>query len=159
MPLHIVLTDDDKDDCLLFIEALQELNLSVELETLHDGEQLMQWLGRKKNKLPDIIFLDLNMPRKNGFECLTEIKSNEKLKSVIVIIISTSYEEDILNLLYKNGAQYYLVKPSDFSELKALISKVLALTMERNSFRPPRDQFVLKNDPRLIPTEIKRRYG
>lgn len=78
--LNILLADDDSDDCLFFKEALRELLLSTNLTTVHDGEQLMQLLTNETNVLPHVLFLDLNMPRKNGFECLTEIKLSKKLK-------------------------------------------------------------------------------
>ena len=74
--LNILLADDDLDDCLFFKEALEGMPVNTHLTAVHDGEQLMQLLANEKIKLPDILFLDLNMPRKNGFECLTEIKQN-----------------------------------------------------------------------------------
>lgn len=82
--LSIILADDDIDDCLFFTEALEELKINIQLKIVHDGEELMRQLALKNNKY-DVLFLDLNMPRKNGFECLQEIKSNEKLISLPVI--------------------------------------------------------------------------
>ena len=78
--LQILLADDDKDDRFLFREALSELPLFTNLETVHDGEQLMNYLNEHSDSLPHVLFLDLNMPRINGFECLSEIKHDEKLK-------------------------------------------------------------------------------
>ncbi|MEO7531116.1 MAG: response regulator, partial [Sediminibacterium sp.] len=104
LAIQLLLADDDKDDCDLFKDALDELPVSAQLETVHDGEQLMQLLVSKKDQLPQLIFLDLNMPRKNGFECLSEIKHNESLKHLPVIVFSTSFDIDIVNLLYANGA-------------------------------------------------------
>ena len=79
--LYILLADDDEDDCAFFKEALDELLLSVSLVTVNDGVQLMDFLSDNPLKrLPDILFLDLNMPRKSGFECLAEIKEIDKLK-------------------------------------------------------------------------------
>src|SRR5690242_15966137 len=125
---HILLADDDKEDSLLFQEILDELPLSTHLTTVFNGEQLMQLLSDTKEQLPDVLFLDLNMPRKNGFDCLTEIKSSEKLKLLSVIIFSTSYDPEIVNLLYKNGAQYYIRKPNSFGQLKKVIHQALTLT-------------------------------
>ena len=73
--MFILLADDDTDDCIFFKEALDELLLPTKLMTVHDGEQLMHLLANESTELPDVLFLDLNMPRKNGFECLEEIKS------------------------------------------------------------------------------------
>lgn len=129
--IHILLADDDKDDCFLFREALSELPVHTELTTVHDGEQLMNYLMENKHELPDVLFLDLNMPRKNGFECLTEIKHHDSLGSLPVIMFSTSYprdmgyEQDIIKVLYNIGAQDYIRKPEDFTKLKEVIHKML----------------------------------
>jgi CheY-like chemotaxis protein len=85
-PLNILLADDDLDDCIFFKEAVGELMLSANLKVVHDGEQLMQLLISETSELPDVLFLDLNMPRKNGFECLTEIKLDPRLKQLPIII-------------------------------------------------------------------------
>ena len=147
--IQILLADDDKDDCLLFKDALDELPISVELKTVYSGEQLMK-LFNKNEELPDILFLDLNMPRKNGFQCLTEIKENEKFKELPVIIFSTSFDRDIVNLLYKNGAHYCIRKPNQFSQLKKLLHRAIILTQEAlpidttgNLIQPPRENFVI----------------
>jgi CheY-like chemotaxis protein len=130
--IQILLADDDKDDCFLFREALSELPLETNLETVHDGEQLMTYLNEHVEELPHVLFLDLNMPRKNGFECLSEIKFNDKLKHLPVIMFSTSYprdmhyEQDIMKLLYKIGAQDYIRKPENFNLLKQVIESSLS---------------------------------
>lgn len=88
-PLNILLADDDTDDCTFFKEALKEFPLPTHLIAVHDGEQLMKLLTNQTNELPHVLFLNLNMPRKNGFECLREIKFNKKLKQLPVIVFST----------------------------------------------------------------------
>jgi CheY-like chemotaxis protein len=146
---HILLADDDKDDGILFQEILDEIPLSTQLTTVYNGEQLMKLLNEKE-PLPDILFLDLNMPRKNGLECLKEIRLTEKLKGLPVIIFSTSYESEIVNRLYKNGAQYYIRKPTDFTQFKKVIYQALILTAQTvilESPPPPRGKnlFYLNN--------------
>jgi CheY-like chemotaxis protein len=142
-PRHILLADDDKDDNLLFQDVLEELLLATRLVTVHNGELLMKLLNDEKEPLPDILFLDLNMPRKNGFECLSEIKRTEKLKRLPVIIFSTSYEPEIVNRLYKSGAQYYIRKPNYFNQFKEVIYQALTLTGRADISQPPREKFVL----------------
>jgi CheY-like chemotaxis protein len=141
--LNILLCDDDSDDCYFFNEALDNLFLPTNLTTVHDGEQLMQLLTNETNELPHVLFLDLNMPRKNGFECLTEIKHNNELKQLPVIIFSTSFDQEVVNLLYKNGAQYFIRKPSEFPQLQKVILQALTLISKENISQPPRDNFVL----------------
>ncbi|MFL5752327.1 MAG: response regulator [Bacteroidia bacterium] len=137
--IRILLADDDKDDRFLFREALSELPVSTQLTTVHDGEELMTFLVENATRLPDILFLDLNMPRKNGFECLTEIKQNDELKELPVIMFSTSYprdmhyEQDIIKLLYKIGAHDYIRKPDDFNQLKQVIFHALTVTREKDA--------------------------
>src|SRR5580704_5402709 len=94
-PLNILLADDDIDDCIFFEEALEECPLSTHFTCVPDGEQLMQLLTNETNGLPHVLFLDLNMPRKNGFECLSELKVDKKLKQLPVIIFSTSFEQAV----------------------------------------------------------------
>lgn len=142
---NILLADDDKDDCLLFKEVLEELHLKTSLTSVHDGEQLMRLLTKKSSDNFDVLFLDLNMPRKNGFECLAEIKRIGNLKSLPVIIISTSYDPMVTDLLYRNGAQHYICKPADFSELRTIIQEALLLVSEHNNVQPPREKFQLRS--------------
>lgn len=140
---HILLADDDKDDSMLFQDILDELPLSTHLTTVFNGEQLMQLLNETKEQLPDVLFLDLNMPRKNGFDCLSEIKCSEKLKLLSVIIFSTSYEPEVVSLLYKNGALYYIRKPNSYTQLKKLINHALILTAKTHIEYPLRENFLL----------------
>jgi CheY-like chemotaxis protein len=150
-PLNILLADDDTDDCIFFKEAVEELLLSTHLTAVNDGEQLMQLLTNETNELPDVLFLDLNMPRKNGFECLSEIKGNQKLYQLPVIIFSTSFEQEVVNLLYKNGAQYFIRKPSEFSQFKKIIHQTfITLIVPQNISQPARENFVLTVQNSLI---------
>lgn len=144
--IRILLADDDLDDCLLFKEALEQLPLSFHLVSVHNGEQLMQLLHQEKDQLPDMLFLDLNMPRKNGFKCLSEIKENEKLKQLPVIIYSTSFDQEVVNLLYKNGAQHYIRKPNDFLEIKRVIYQAIAITAKSNILQPTKEEFVISQE-------------
>jgi len=139
----VLLADDDKDDCFLFKEALEELPLATHLTIVHDGDQLMKLLTGETSRFPHVLFLDLNMPRKNGFECLVEIKRNKKLNRLFVITYSTSSEQSILNLLYKNGSQYYIRKPAEFTQLKEVIHQALINIAQRNYEQPAREEFVL----------------
>lgn len=142
---NLLLADDDEDDCAFFKEALEELLLPVSLVTVNDGVQLMDFLADKSAaNLPDILFLDLNMPRKNGFECLTEIKKIDRLQKLPVIIFSTSLDMNIVDTVYEKGALYYIRKPGDFSKLKKVIGNALAITAENNFKQPVKEHFILQ---------------
>lgn len=140
--LNILLADDDKDDCFFFQDALDELKLPVQLTTVNDGEQLLQHLRKVMTNLPHVLFLDFNMPRKNGYECLTEIKKHAIFRTLPVIILSTSYDERIGDRLYQSGAYYYICKPADFNELKKTILRALTL-VEQGIMPISRQDFLL----------------
>jgi CheY-like chemotaxis protein len=145
---NLFLVDDDKDDCLFFKEALEELPVMADLTTVHNGEQILQLLAERTVEPPPlhVLFLDLNMPRKNGFEVLSELKLDEKLKKLPVIIFSTSFNQDEINLLYKGGAHYYIRKPSEFAQLKKVIYQALMLATDENMTQPVKENFVIKGD-------------
>ena len=143
-PLNILLADDDTDDCIFFKEAVEELPVVTTLTIVNEGEQLMQLLTNEANELPHVLFLDLNMPRKNGFECLSEIKGNKKLSQLPVIMYSTSFEQEVVNQLFKNGAQYFIRKPSEFSQFKKIIQQALTMIAKEKISVPKMENFVLK---------------
>ena len=139
---NILLAEDDEDDCLFFKEALEELPIHFQLFIVHNGNQLMQWL-KNTEEVPDVLFLDLNMPQKNGFECLDEIKRIKTLEQLPVIIFSTSLDKEIAILLHKNGAHYYIRKPSEFSQLKSVIHNALLMIGKSNSEKPTIEKFII----------------
>jgi CheY-like chemotaxis protein len=137
--LNILLADDDKDDRFFFAKALQEMSIAIDINTVNDGEQLMAYLDKHSENIPDILFLDLNMPLKNGFECLSELKGSVKFKAIYVIMFSTSYprdvnyENDMINRLYKIGAQDYIRKPNNFVQLKGAIDFAITKAIQIKS--------------------------
>ena len=142
--LNILHAEDDKDDCIFFKEALDELGLPTRHTVVHDGEQLMRYLTDEKIEFPHVLFLDLNMPRKNGVECLAEIKFNQELKQLTIIIFSTSYDQEVVNHLYNCGAHYYIRKPSSFSQFKKIVQQTfITLIAQENLSQPSLDNFVL----------------
>lgn len=135
--IKVLLADDDTDDRAFFEKALLEIPLSTQLTSVKDGEELMNYLNANTDHLPDILFLDLSMPRKTGFECLSEIKENIKLKDLSVLVFTTSFgrgidfEQSLINTLSKIGAQEYIRKPGDFEKLKQIIHKTLLIALEK----------------------------
>jgi CheY-like chemotaxis protein len=129
--LRVLLADDDADDCLFFKNALEELSLSTTLTTVHNGEDLLNYLTEHAEQLPHVVFLDINMPRKTGPECLAEIRANPKFKKLPVVMFSTSNSWDVINKLFKSGADVYIHKPSDFAQLKQVIHHALPLAAEK----------------------------
>lgn len=127
----IYLAEDDDDDSILFQEALSELNPDVAVKVSEDGQQLLNNLYKMESGTPEIIFLDINMPCKNGFECLKEIRSCSCFDAVKVIMFSTSSSTLHIELSYRLGADLYAVKPGPYQELKELLQDVLAADWKR----------------------------
>ena len=142
--ISLLLADDDPDDCLFFEEALDELPFSVQLTCVNNGEELMLFLAQENQVLPTILFLDLNMPRKNGLECLIEIKRNDKLKALPIIIYSTSLDTKTAEIMYDLGAHHYIRKPSEFSKLKDVIGTAIQLTVQSSCTQPDKDNFIIQ---------------
>ncbi|MBA2611400.1 MAG: response regulator [Bacteroidetes bacterium] len=140
---NIFLADDDDDDCAIFEDALNELNSEVKLTVTNDGVELLDTLNKTVPPPPYIIFLDLNMPRKNGFESLQEIREIKKLKDIPVVILSTSSNVEIIDRTFHLGANYYICKPTSYPLLTKMIAKVLALKPEQLTGQPQRRDFVL----------------
>ncbi len=120
----ILLVDDDKDDQVFFLDALTELNPEIDCGIANNGLEAMDHLNRIPPP-PSIIFLDLNMPYMNGFECLSAIKLDQKYKDIPVVIITTSNSALDREKSIEMGANTFMTKPSDFFKLKENIRKVL----------------------------------
>jgi len=140
VPKHILLADDDDDDRLLFTDVLSEFSKESKLTFAHNGEHLMSIL--RSGSVPDVLFLDLNMPLKNGIECLDEIRNDEKLKGLPVVIFSTSSHPGTINQMYDIGAHLYIRKPNDFNNLRKVIRQVLGRDGV-HPVKPPKTEFVL----------------
>ncbi|GGD83348.1 response regulator [Planktosalinus lacus] len=149
--IHILLADDDLTDCLLFQEALEELPVTATLTIVHNGDQVTKLLTKKGNKLPDVLFLDINMPRKNGFATLGEIKRTKKLEELPVIIFSTSNELEAVKRVYSDAAHYYICKPANFLQLKKVIYEALSLLTKQKKSMPLKENFMITGNSILIP--------
>lgn len=111
----ILLVDDDMVDVMTVKRALKQIRVNNRLEVKGDGEEALDYL-RSTSELPGVILLDLNMPRMNGKEFLTEIKSDEQLKSVPVIVLSTSGENRDIRECFASSIVAYIVKPVDYQD-------------------------------------------
>ncbi len=141
-PKSIFLADDDPDDRMLFEEALKEVDQHSELTMAHDGEHLMDILESKVPPTPNVIFLDLNMPKKNGLECLKEIKQTERFKDIPVVVFSTSCQQNAINQMYEHGASYYICKPDSFQKLKKSLNQLFSLDWHTVK-KPSMQEFVI----------------
>ena len=141
--LNVLLADDDEDDRWLFEQALSDLKIKTNLLLFKNGKELMEHLQNSEN-MPHIIFLDLNMPIKNGMECLTEMRKVDKLKEIPVAIYSTSSSEKDIENTFVNGANVYINKPNNFLALKKVVDKVLQLNWQYHTSNLSRENFLFR---------------
>jgi CheY-like chemotaxis protein len=140
---HIILADDDEDDRLFFTDAFEELKMATKVTTFKDGVYLMDYLNDTTNPLPHILFLDLNMPRKSGMECLQEIKENNRYDNIVIAIYSTSSSDQDIENTFVQGANIYIKKPSDFKMLKKMLSNVVSTNWQYHTSGLNKDNFLL----------------
>ena len=122
---YILIVDDDEDDRELFCDALREVDPSIVCIHAQDGQQALLGLRLKEFPIPHIIFIDLNMPRLNGFQCLKELKKDRSLQNIPVAIYTTSKIKEHKEECERLGASHFITKPTRFTELCSVISEVL----------------------------------
>ena len=139
--LNIVLVDDDADELYLFNEALEHSGLHFNLTNALNGNQLNEYLLNSLS--PDLIFLDINMPYKDGLESLKDIRNNPVFNNLRIVIYSTSKIHDMVKACYNAGADLFVVKPEDFDGMVKVVHKVCTKDWE-NFIRPAmNDGFVI----------------
>jgi CheY-like chemotaxis protein len=126
-PKIVVLAEDDEEDADIFKDAIADLNMNIQLFVVENGVLLMDLLKQIKT-LPDFVFIDLNMPLKNGLQCLKEIKNSEQLKLLNTIILSTSSNEMQKEEMYAHGANLFLTKASTYKEFKSNLFNCFHIT-------------------------------
>lgn len=133
-PITVFLVDDDVDDREMFAEAVADLDIQVHLICAEDGLALFSKLMELNAVLPDLIFLDLNMPNMNGKECLDKIRKSEQFQHIPVVIYSTSSSVNDVEDTFSKGANLYVRKPFSYQELKTITKSVLTIDW---SMHPP----------------------
>jgi chemotaxis family two-component system response regulator Rcp1 len=126
--INVLLAEDSAADAALVMEAFKDSSKHIHVVRVNDGEQVMDYLwgrdGFSGGKVPDLVLLDLSMPRKNGFQVLGEIRSDPKLNAIPVVILTNSNLETDVRQAYEGSANYYLVKPPGVEDFFAAIRKV-----------------------------------
>jgi CheY-like chemotaxis protein len=122
--LHFLLTDDDEDDRFLFQEALQSVDPSIQCQTAKNGREALIFLKETNRKLPDVIFLDINMPEVNGWEFLNKVKKSSTLSSIPITIYSTSSQKVDIEKAKELGAFGFCTKPDVMDELKQILKYI-----------------------------------
>ena len=136
----VVIAEDDNDDFELFNGAIQELSLSVEITRAENGEILMRLLDVN---IPDILFLDLFLPRKDGKICLREIRANKKYDYLPVIIFSSFADPHSIEFTFREGANAFVIKPDSFSQLRDILKQIFSIEWKKSMYYPALPDFVI----------------
>jgi CheY-like chemotaxis protein len=127
-PVHILLIEDNPGDVRLVVESLKDSRIRNRMSVVEDGDAAMAFLRQQGpfmySPRPDLILLDLNLPRKNGFEVLAEIKADLELKRIPVVVISSSSGEQDVLAAYNNSANCYVTKPVDLKQFTNMVKSV-----------------------------------
>ncbi|WP_417860134.1 response regulator [Winogradskyella sediminis] len=142
--INLALADDDEDDRLFFTEAFEELKVKSKVLLFKDGIELMDYLDDSNNAIPNLLFLDLNMPKKSGLECLKEIKASQRFNDMAIAIYSTSASEEDIENTFVIGANVYIKKPNDFEKLKKVLSEVVTTNWQYHTSGLNKENFLLR---------------
>jgi len=127
-PIEILLVEDNPGDVRLTQEAFREAKVNNELHRVEDGVEAIKFLRREDQyenaRRPDLILLDLNLPKKDGREVLSEIKSDKDLKAIPVVILTTSKAEEDIEKMYNGHANCYISKPVDIDKFVTVVKSI-----------------------------------
>jgi CheY-like chemotaxis protein len=141
---HVLFVDDDQDESYLFQEALDHLSIKIKVTHAYDGNDLMAQLN--VGFLPDIVFLDLNMPYKDGAEALVEIRGDSRFDKLPLVIYSTANNLGYIETCYEKGASLFVIKPTSFKGIMEVVADVLARDWKAG-VRVARQNFVISATP------------
>lgn len=140
---NIFLADDDPDDRALFQQAIDGFSTNHNLTFFHNGKELLDYFSNPDVELPDILFLDLNMPYFTGTECLIEIRKNERMRHLPIAIYSTSSSEKDQEDTFVNGANVYIKKPDSFDKLQKVLHEVITVNWQFQTSSLNKDMFFI----------------
>jgi DNA-binding response OmpR family regulator len=124
--MKILLIEDDLDDIELLQEALSSRAVNYEMETIYDGSEAIKYI-RNCKVCPDIIVLDFNLPKVHGREIILELKSVASFKNIPLLILTTSSSKEDMEYAYQNGADKYMIKPTDMAQINEMAQTVIEL--------------------------------
>lgn len=126
--MHILLVEDNEGDILLTTDALEDANMGTKLTVVKDGKEAIEFFqspgSHKAGALPDLVLLDVNLPKKNGHEVLKYIKAEKELRHIPVIMLTTSSSQKDINQAYENYANSYITKPMDADEFLSVVTAI-----------------------------------
>ena len=141
-PTSVLIAEDDDDDYFIFSVALAESSPKVSLTRAENGQALLDKLERET---PDILFLDLHMPKIDGQLCLKAIRANKKFESLPVVVYTSFKDPETIEYCYRERSNLYVMKPDSFADLKTALERILAVDWKDTTFFPSRTEFVYRS--------------
>lgn len=142
VPIRVFVADDDQDDCVVLTDALAEATIQTDLTCFSNGVLLMEGLKSGIN-FPHVLLLDLNMPLKDGMDCLNEIRADRALDKIVIIIYSTSAQPEAVESAFRAGANLFIKKPDSFTKLKIVMDRMLDLYLNSKLYQVQRSNFLM----------------
>jgi DNA-binding response OmpR family regulator len=144
---NVLIAEDDHEDFEILCDAIKELPFEVEINRAENGDVLIQVLN---TKIPDLLFLDIVMPCKDGRQCLKEIRADKKFDLLPIVMYSSHRHSSTVEFCFREGANLYTIKPTAFEELKMILVKIFSIEWKKSLYYPPLPSFVINNDQRLF---------
>jgi DNA-binding response OmpR family regulator len=139
-PTNVLIAEDDDDDFYIFSVALSETSFTVIMKRAEDGEILMKLLNEE---IPDILFLDLLMPCKDGKQCLLEIRSDRRYDNLPIVVYSALEDLESVEYSYRQGSNLFTIKPNSIEELKEALNRILSIDWKKTMYFPPKSEFII----------------
>ncbi|MDH7460203.1 response regulator [Chitinophagaceae bacterium 26-R-25] len=140
---NVLIAEDDDDDYLIFSLAIEELSFRVILSRAENGDVLMKMLNENN---PDLLFLDILMPCRDGRQCIKEIRADSKFDSLPIIVYSSLKDMETIEFCYRAGSNLYAVKPSSLKDVKQALERIFSVDWKKMLYYPPLSQFVIRGE-------------
>jgi CheY-like chemotaxis protein len=144
IPVNVLLADNDAADRRVLKNAFEDLQMKTIVHTVNDGAQLMNYLGKKDVALPTLVLTGLNLPSKNGLECVKEIRSNNALDDISIAVYAASEHDYDIKEAFLRGANVYIKKPADFKSLKQALQRMLLAVVNNELSASDKSNFMMR---------------
>ncbi|WP_415325790.1 response regulator [Chryseobacterium sp. MMS23-Vi53] len=142
--LNVILVDNDEGNQIFFKNIFKDLKIGIKVQVFCNGENLMEYLKSEEAIVPEILFIDFDIPKKNSLECLHEIKANAKFDQMITTIYSDRLSEAEIEDVFVKGANIFMKKPDNYTELKKVISEVVTVNWQYQTSGLNKNNFIMK---------------
>jgi DNA-binding response OmpR family regulator len=137
---NVLIAEDDDDDFFIFSVAISETGFTVLVKRAEDGELLLTLL---REELPDVLFLDLLMPGKDGKQCLLEIRGDRRYDRLPIIVYTQLDDLETVEYCYRQGANLFTIKPNSIQDLKEALQRILSVDWKKTLYFPPKSEFTV----------------